>query len=172
MSSSFDLMKEAGILVQAIEDSAIENDGDITEYDDMLEDYLERNKDKTLACLFVADSMKSEGNRLRALEVKIANRRRAISNRRAGILERVHGLRTAAVELCEDFKVKTSEYSVNLRKSASVQVADDLGDVDLDYLVEQPPTVDKKKAMADLKAGKELAGLSIKYNESLQWRLF
>lgn len=172
MSSSFDLMKEAGILVQAIEDSAIENDGDITEYDDMLEDYLERNKDKTLACLFVADSMKSEENRLRALEVKIANRRRAISNRRAGILERVHGLRTAAVELGEDFKVKTSEYSVHLRKSESVQVADDLGDVDLDYLVEQPPTVDKKKAMADLKAGKELAGLSIKYNESLQWRLF
>jgi hypothetical protein len=74
--------------------------------------------------------------------------------------------------LGEDFKVKTSEYSVNLRKSASVQVADDLGDVDVRYLVEQDPTVDKKKAMADLKAGKELAGLSIKYNESLQWRLF
>ena len=49
MSSSFDLMKEAGILVQAIEDAAVENDGDITEYDDMLEDYLERNEDKTLA---------------------------------------------------------------------------------------------------------------------------
>ena len=167
MSSSFDLMKEAGILVQAIEDAAVENDGDITEYDDMLEDYLERNEDKTLACLFVADSMKSEENRLRALEVKIAKRRRAISNRRAGILER-----TAAEELGEDFKVKTSEYSVHLRKSASVQVADDLGDVDVRYLVEQDPTVDKKKAMADLKAGKELAGLSIKYNESLQWRLF
>ena len=172
MSSSFDLMKEAGILVQAIEDAAVENDGDITEDDDMLEDYLERNEDKTLACLFVADSMKSEENRLRALEVKIAKRRRAISNRRAGILERVHGLRTAAEELGEDFKVKTSEYSVHLRKSASVQVADDLGDVDVRYLVEQDPTVDKKKAMADLKAGKELAGLSIKYNESLQWRLF
>ena len=172
MSSSFDLMKEAGILVQAIEDAAVENDGDITEYDDMLEDYLGRNEDKTLACLFVADSMKSEENRLRSLEVKIAKRRRAISNRRAEILERVHGLRPAAEELGEDFKVKTSEYSVHLRKSATVQVADDLGDVDVRYLVEQDPTVDKKKAMADLKAGKELAGLSIKYNESLQWRLF
>jgi len=172
MSSSFDLMREAGILVQAIEDSAIENDGDITEYDDMLADYLDRSEDKTLSCLFLADSQKSEENRLRALEVKIATRRRAIGNRRAEVLDLVQGLRTAAEELGEDFKVKTSEYTVYLRKSAAVQVADDLGDVDVAYLNEQPPTVDKKKAMTDLKAGKELAGLSIKYNESLQWRLF
>ena len=52
MSSSFDLMKEAGILVQAIEDAAVENDGDITEYDDMLEDYRRETRTRRLrVCL-------------------------------------------------------------------------------------------------------------------------
>jgi len=172
MSSSDELIREAHRLIDAIEETAAENDGDISAYDAMLDDYLERASDKQHAILHYIHKMKNEEDYYRAKEVRLAKRRRSIQKHRAFLLERLMQMRKAAVELGADFAVMTSDYSVYLRKSATVVVTPDLDDVDVDYLVEQPPTVDKKKAMTALKAGEELAGLSLNYNESLNWRLF
>ena len=59
-----------------------------------------------------------------------------------------------------------------LRDSVSLDVNENLDEVDVRFLVEQPPKVDKKKATDALKKGEELAGLSLQTNTSLQWRLF
>lgn len=168
MSSSYDLIRESGLIVQAIE----EEGGDIGAFDALLADYLGRVDDKVKACLHVARKMEAEEKDLRSLEVKIAKRRRAIQDRRAGVLQRVQDMRHAAEELGEDFKVKTTEYIVYLRRSQVVQVDEDLSKVDARFLVEQEPKVDKDKAKQLLKKGEDIAGLTLKTNTSLQWRLF
>ena len=168
MSSSYELIRESGLIVEAIE----EEGGDIGAFDALLEDYLGRVEDKTKACLYVARKMEAEEKDLRSLEVKIAKRRRAIQGKRARVLERVQDMRHAAEELGEDFKVKNAEYSVYLRESEVVDVDEDLSNVDVRFLIEQEPKVDKTKAKELLKKGEEIAGLTLKTNTSLQWRLF
>lgn len=168
MASSYELIRESGLIVEAIE----EEGGDVGAFDALLTDYLGRVDDKVKACLYVVRKMQAEENDMRSLEVKIAKRRRAIQGRRAQVLERVQDMRRAAEELGEDFKVKNAEYTVYMRKSVVVDVAESLDDVDVRFLVEQPPKVDKVAAKEELKKGNPILGLSLKQNESLQWRLF
>ena len=168
MSSSFSLMKEAGVLVAALDDA----DGDTGAFEDKMEALLQRFDDKVKACLYVARKMESEEKDLRSLEIKINNRRHAIKNKRARVESRVLDMRRSAEELGQDFKVKNSEYTVYLHNSVSLDVNENLDEVDVRFLVEQPPKVDKKKATDALKKGEELAGLSLQTNTSLQWRLF
>ena len=162
------MIREAGLIVEAIEEEA----GDIGAFDALLEDYLGRVDDKVKACLYVARKMEAEEKDLRSLEVKIATRRRAIQGKRAGVLQRVQDMRHAAEELGEDFKVKNAEYSVYLRNSQVVEVDKDLRKVDPRFLVEIEPKVNKAYALEKLKKGEEIAGLTLKTNTSLQWRLF
>lgn len=168
MSSSYDLIRESGLIVQAIE----EEGGDIGTFDALLEDYLGRVDDKVKACLYVVRKMEAEEKDLRSLEVKIAKRRRAIQGKRAGVLQRVQDLRLVAEALGENFKVKNAEYTVYQLHSQVVQVDEDLSNVDVRFLIEQEPKVDKAKAKELLKKGEEIAGLTLKTNTSLQWRLF
>ena len=168
MSTSYDLVREAALLVCAIE----EEHGDISPFESMLDDFLGRVDDKVKGCLYVARKLQAEEDDLRSLEVKLAKRRRAMQGERAKVLQKVHEMRLAAEELGEDFKVKTSEYSVYLRRSQVVHVDEDLSSVDVRFLVEQEPKVDKTKAKELLKKGEEIAGLTLKTNTSLQWRLF
>lgn len=168
MSSSYDLIRESGLIVEAIE----EEGGDIGTFDALLEDYLGRVDDKVKACLYVVRKMEAEEKDLRSLEVKIAKRRRAIQGKRAGVLQRVQDLRLVAEGLGENFKVKNAEYTVYQLHSQVVQVDEDLSNVDVRFLIEQEPKVDKAKAKELLKKGEEIAGLTLKTNTSLQWRLF
>lgn len=168
MSSSYDLIRESGLIVEAIE----EEGGDIGTFDALLEDYLGRVDDKVKACLYVVRKMEAEEKDLRSLEVKIAKRRRAIQGKRAGVLQRVQDLRLVAEALGENFKVKNAEYTVYQLHSQVVQVDEDLSNVDVRFLIEQEPKVDKAKAKELLKKGEEIAGLTLKTNTSLQWRLF
>jgi len=166
--TGYDLIRESARLVCAIE----EEHGDMSPFEPMLDDLLDRVYDKVKACLYVAWKMEGEEKELRSLEVKIAKRRRAIQGKRARVLERVQDMRKAAEELGEDFKVKNSEYTVYLLNSQVVDVDEDLSNVDVRFLIEQEPKVDKTKAKELLKKGKEIAGLTLKTNTSLQWRLF
>ena len=167
MSSSYELIRESGLIVQAIE----EEGGDIGAFDALMEDYLGRMDDKVKACLYVARQMEAEEKDMRSLEVKIAKRRRAIQGKRAGVLQRVQDMRHAAEELGEDFNVKNAEYSVSLRKSQVVCHNEDLRKVDERYLILEWK-VDKARAKERLKKGEEIAGLVLNTNTSLQWRLF
>jgi hypothetical protein len=167
-TTGYDLIRESALLVCAIE----EENGEMSPFEPMLDDLLARVNDKVKACLYVAWKMESEEKELRSLEVKIAKRRRAIQGERARVLERVQDMRHAAEELGEDFKVKNAEYSVYLRKSQAVDVDEDLSNVDVRFLIEQEPKVDKTKAKELLKKGEKIAGLTLKTNTSLQWRLF
>ena len=169
MSSSYQLILESASLVTTID----ENNGWVgPDLDDKLDELLEKFDDKVKACLYVARKMEEEEKDLRALEIKINKRRHAIKNQRERVESRVHDMRKAAEDLGQDFKVKNNEYTVYLRKSVSLDVNENLDEVDVRFLVEQPPKVDKKKATDALKKGEELAGLSLQTNTSLQWRLF
>ena len=164
-----ELIRSVSMLVAGIEEA----EGEVTnDFENALDVLIGDMEDKVKGCLHVAHRMVAEEKHLRAMEVDIARRRRIISNQRAGVLERVIHLRRAAEELGEDFKVKNSEYTVYMRGSSSVEVAENLDDVDVRFLVEQPPKVDKAAALKELKKGEEIAGLSLKTNTSLQWSLF
>ena len=56
MSTSYELIRDSAILVCAIEEA----DGEVTEFDVMLDDLLRRVDDKVKGCLYVARKMEAE----------------------------------------------------------------------------------------------------------------
>jgi hypothetical protein len=167
-TTGYDLIREASLLLLAIE----EEHGEMSTFESRLDDLLARVDDKVKACLYIAWKAKGEEKELRSLEIKIENKRREVAAKRERALQRVRDMRHAAEELGEDFKVKNNEYTVYLRKSQAVEVDPDLANVDVRFLIEQEPTVNKSDARKLLKKGEKIAGLTLKTNTSLQWRLF
>lgn len=67
-------------------------------------------------------------------------------------------------------KFKTSLFSFGIQKNPPSVVIDDDQEVPIDYLVVQDPKPDKKRILAELKAGKELPFARLKQTESLRIR--
>ena len=67
-------------------------------------------------------------------------------------------------------KFKTSLFSFGIQKNPPSVVIDDDQAVPFDYLVVQDPKPDKKRMLAELKAGKELPFARLKQTESLRIR--
>lgn len=67
-------------------------------------------------------------------------------------------------------KFKTSLFSFGIQKNPPSVVIDDDQEIPIDYLVVQDPKPDKKRMLAELKAGKELPFARLKQTESLRIR--
>lgn len=67
-------------------------------------------------------------------------------------------------------KFKTSLFSFGIQKNPPFVVIDDDQIIPIDYLVVQDPKPDKKRMLAELKAGKELPFARLKQTESLRIR--
>ena len=67
-------------------------------------------------------------------------------------------------------KFKTSLFSFGIQKNPPSVVIDDDQEVPIDYLIVADPKPDKKRMLAELKAGKELPFARLKQTESLRIR--
>ena len=67
-------------------------------------------------------------------------------------------------------KFKTSLFSFGIQKNPPFVVIDDDQEVPIDYLIVADPKLDKKRMLAELKAGKELPFARLKQTESLRIR--
>ena len=73
-------------------------------------------------------------------------------------------------DLGEEPKVKAEWGSVSLRTTYETIVTASLRNVDVRYLVEQPPKVDKSAAKKAIQAGESVAGITLTENRKAVWR--
>ena len=80
------------------------------------------------------------------------------------------GLLKAMEDLGEEPKVKAEWGSVSLQTSYRTEVDDDLSNVAVRFLIEQPPKVDKSAAKKAIQAGESVAGITLTENRKAVWR--
>ena len=99
-------------------------------------------------------------------ESRLSDRRKSLENRVKGLKEYIDGAMKATGKL----KIKGKLFSFNIQKNTpSLEVVyEEL--VPRELFKVQDPVLDKKEALARLKAGEDIPGLSIKQTESLRIR--
>ena len=70
------------------------------------------------------------------------------------------------LQITEQKSVKTSLFSVSKGCSKSADITDETA-IPAEYLIPQPPKVDKKAILADLKEGKQITGAELKESEHI-----
>tara|TARA_R110001606_G_scaffold12378_2_gene54167 strand:+ start:7078 stop:7581 length:504 start_codon:yes stop_codon:yes gene_type:complete len=167
MPTTYELLTDAGKLLAAIEDC----DGELTEDSiDEIDGFLIVADDKLGAIKAVITRFKSEIVLHKQWRDHHANRARSLAKTIDRLTHNGTGLLEAMVELGEEPKVKAEWGSVSLRTSYVTTVAENLEDVDVRYLVEQPPKVDKASAKKAIQAGEQVAGITLTENRKAVWR--
>ncbi len=99
-------------------------------------------------------------------ESRLSDRRKSLENRVKGLKEYIDGAMKATGKL----KIKGKLFSFNIQKNTpSLEVVNEEL-VPRELFKVQDPVLDKKEALARLKAGEDIPGLSIKQTESLRIR--
>ena len=113
---------------------------------------------------------------LEASEQKIKNEVDRLNNRRLTIANNMRAmklrLQTSMIETGKT-KFKTELFSFGIQKNPPAVVMDEqyLENIPQKYLVQQDPTIDKKKIKEDLKAGVDLEGIAhLEQTQSLRIR--
>ena len=167
MSTTYELLTEAGKLLAAIEDC----DGELTEESiDEIDGFLIVADDKLGAIKAVITRFKSEIVLHKQWRDHHANRARSLAKTIDYLTSNGTGLLQAMEDLGEEPKVKAEWGSVSLRTTYVTTVAENLDDVDVRYLVEQPPKVDKASAKKAIQAGEEVAGITLTKHRKATWR--
>ena len=170
MSSSYELLRDAAMLVASIDES----DGDLCPFEASMEDLLQRVDDKTLACLHVLRKLKVEQEDLMVLQRKLMARRKTMERKERALHVKVMQMREAAEELGQDYEVNNKEYSIKRRPSSSV-VVKNIALVPEEFRIPQDDKVDKKKAKAAILAAerenKLVPGLKLQTLMNMNWRI-
>lgn len=89
---------------------------------------------------------------------RLTNRKKAIE----GNIDRMKKTIQAAMELIDKPKIDTDLFTFRIQKNPASVVMDVnyIEDVPEEYLIAQDPKIDRKKIMADIKAGKDLDGIA------------
>ncbi len=104
---------------------------------------------------------------IKAEEKRLADRRRAIENRR----DWLKGYIQENMERMELDKIKTPLFTFSLQKNPPAVVIDNMGELPKGYIVETISQVADKKAIAQaIKAGEEVPGARLTTSKSLRIR--
>lgn len=89
---------------------------------------------------------------------RLSKRKKVIENN----IDRMKKTIQAAMELIDKPKIDTDLFTFRIQKNPASVVMDVnyIEDVPEEYLIPQEPKVDRKKIMADIKAGKDLDGIA------------
>ena len=167
MPTTYDLLTDAGKLLVDLEIAG----GEITEESiGLLEDFLAGSSDKLGAINAVIIKSRAEISAHKVYRDKHVNRIRSLTKTIERVTNLGTGMLVAMEDLGEEPKVKAEWGSVSLRSSFSAEVSENLEDVCVSYLIEQPPKVDKAGALKELKAGKKIAGITMKRSRKAIWR--
>lgn len=160
----YDLTDEYMRLLELAEDSDIEDEIIIDTMDALTGE---------IECKFegygkILSQMNNDISSLKEEEKRISERRKSIENRVSKIKEHLmHSMNAMGTH-----KIKTTLFSFNIQRNpVSVMVDVPWTKLPEDYLKYKDPEIDKKRILADLKAGKDLEGIAhIVQTESLRIR--
>lgn len=166
MPSTYELLNDASRLLAAIEDC----DGELTEESiDEIDGFLMVAEDKLGAIKAVITKMKAEVSLHKEWRDHHVARIRSLTKAADYLGSCGTGLLLAREDLGEEPKVKAEWGSVSLR-TTYVTTIENINDVDVRYLVEQPPKVDKSAAKKAIQAGQEVAGITLTERRNAAWR--
>lgn len=132
----------------------------------------------TLESLEDAIEVKAENTakvikQLEANAEMLANESRRLSERKSAIENNVRNLKSYLqdqFERCGKAKVKGEIFTVAIQNNPqSVEVVDETK-IPLEFFIQQEPKLDRKELLTHLKAGEEIAGVTIKQTKSLRIR--
>lgn len=135
------------------------------DYADTLESIDDAIEDKAVGYAQVMKNLEGYVAALKTEETRLSDKRKSIENN----IKRLKETLQEAMELTGKEKFKTPLFNFNIQNNPpSAQV--DEKQVDEKYLIPQPPKVDKKAIIADLKEGKEVKGAVLTQGRSLRIR--
>lgn len=167
MPTTYELLTDAGELLLDLEIAG----GNLTEESiDKIDQFLMVADDKLGAIKVVMTRFKAEEALHKQWRDHHANRARSLAKTIDYLTSNGTGLLQAMEDLGEEPKVKAEWGSVSLRTTYVTTVAENLDDVDVRYLLEQPPKVDKAGAKKAIQAGEQVAGITLTENRKAVWR--
>lgn len=167
MPTTYELLTDAAKLLSVIEDA----DGELTEESiDEMDGFLMVADDKLGAIKAVISKMKAETVLHKQWRDHHVGRIRSLTKAIDYLTGNGTGLLKAMEDLGEEPKVKADWGSVSLRTTYVTTVAENLDDVDVRYLVEQPPKVDRASAKKAIQSGESVAGITLTENRKAVWR--
>lgn len=140
-----------------------ENGEDLADTLESLEDAIEVKAENTAKVI----------KQLEANAEMLANESRRLSERKSAIENNVRNLKSylqEQLEKCGKSKIKGEIFTVALQNNPqSVDVLDE-SLIPSTYFIQQAPKLDRKELLTHLKAGEEIAGVTIKQTKSLRIR--
>ena len=167
MSSSYELVMEAGRLMVELEESG----GVLSEEAEArLDSFIKGSGDKLGGIRAVIDRFKIEAELQKKLKDRHAKKQSSLTKAADRLGKLAVSLLQAKEELGEKPVAEGDWGKVSIRTSQSVDVRGHVDDIPVKYLVEQLPKVDKKQALKDLKAGESIPGIQLVIKHSPNWR--
>lgn len=140
-----------------------ENGDDLADTLEALEDAIEVKAENTAKVI----------KQLEANAEMLANESRRLSERKSAIENNVRNLKSYLqdqLDKCGKTKIKGEIFTVALQNNPqSVDVLDE-SLIPSAYFIQQAPKLDRKELLTHLKAGEEIAGVTIKQTKSLRIR--
>lgn len=140
-----------------------ENGDDLADTLESLEDAIEVKAENTAKVI----------KQLEANAEMLANEAKRLSERKSAIENNVRNLKSylqEQLEKCGKSKIKGEIFTVALQNNPqSVDVLDE-SLIPSTYFIQQAPKLDRKELLTHLKAGEEIAGVTIKQTKSLRIR--
>ena len=167
MSSSYDLVMDAGRLMVELEESG----GVLSEEAEArLDSFIKGSGDKLGGIRAVIDRFKAEAQLQKDLKDRHAKKQASLTKAADRLGKLAVSLLQAREEMGEGSVVEGDWGKVSIRTVKSVDVTGTLDEIPIKYLTEQPPKVDKKQALKDLKAGESIPGIHMVTKHSPNWR--
>jgi len=166
--STMDLVGAARVLVDELEYrcGVLGEDADA-----LLDEFLEGVPDKLGAIRHVIERLKVEAEYLKNEEDRLRERRKSWEENLDNVRAKALALLTAHRDVTGERKIKTADYTAWLATTTSLRGPDDVGDWPRRFTKEElVRKVDKKAALAALKAGEEFDGLALVERDGVRFR--
>lgn len=146
--------------------SMVDDEADIEAIQDTLEGLEGMITDKAESIAKLIKSIEADEQAIKAEEERLYNRRKALENRRNSIKEYLESqLIVAGID-----KVKGTMFTIAIQNNPpSVNIRDDATVPDK-YYVPQPPKLDKRALIEDLKAGAQYEGIELVQTKGVRIR--
>ena len=137
--------------------------GEISDFDAFAGLQMEREAKVESMALWVKN-LNAEADAIKAEKDNLADREKSLRNK-------IKRLRNYLSEILQGEKFSSPKVAISYRKSTAVEIADEAEFISRgpkEYLIPQPPKIDKKAISASLKAGKEIPGASLVERNNIQ----
>lgn len=137
--------------------------GEISDFDAFAGLQMEREAKVESMALWVKN-LNAEADAIKAEKDNLADREKSLRNK-------IERLRNYLSEILQGEKFSSPKVAISYRKSTAVEIADEAEFISRgpkEYLIPQPPKIDKKAISEILKAGKEIPGASLVERNNIQ----